>query len=498
MKKFSLTCVVVLSSLLLNNVYAGPDTISLFPLDKYDQTVSNWIKPTDDNYDTPLLSKPIQQKRLEIFYEHYFGSVSPWNIDFVTRILQQAAPDDLKTLEKSLLSYFSNENKPDNEIGYGENFRPHSVAWIDAISANLNLSQFDHLTYQFENRGIAVDNLQARALPTDDVHFYNYKLAGQGYPFDNLQISTLWAGTPVYILGETKDHAWELVITPEYIGWVKSQGIARADSAFVSNWSSAAKTNLVAITQTNTSIANEKGRFLFSSYVGSVFPGVTTADGFQLMVPAADEDQNAVVKKAWVSTDVATSMPLTATPHHFATIMQTLISRPYGWGGMYLYNDCSQELKSLFTPFGIWLPRHSSDQVNVGTKVDMTTASADKRLAYLMENGRSFLTLVYISNHVVLYVGNYSNPNKTGAMMAMTYQNVWGLSPNPPDRRAIIGKSVLLPMLLEYPEDASLVSEAGKKYFQVAFLNEMPTIHFTIEQKIIDIRSMMYPETFLN
>ena len=29
---------------------------------------------------------------------------------------------------------------------------------------------------------------------------------------------------------------------------------------------------------------------------------------------------------------------------------------PYGWGGMYFYNNCSAELKSLFTPFGFGYP----------------------------------------------------------------------------------------------------------------------------------------------
>lgn len=488
----------VISAFAFSTSYADQDLISIFPLDNYDQTISTWIKASDADFDKSMLSTDMQRQRLNVFNDHYFGSLSPWNADYITHIFRQSSPNDLKTMEESLISNFSNEDKPDNKIGYGENFRPHNKEWIKEIASNINISQFDSLTYQANRRGIAIDNLHARALPTDDVYFYNAKLAGEGYPFDNLQISALWAGTPVYIVGETTDHAWMLVITPDYIGWVKSSGIARTDNTFVDTWTMAAKNKLAAITHTQTGLVDDKGKFLLLAYVGSVFPGITNSTGIQLMVPAADADHNAVIKNSVVSTDNAAFMPIAATPHHFSNIMSTMINRPYGWGSMYFYNDCSAELKSLLTPFGIWLPRHSSDQVTVGKMVDMTSAPQDKRLAYLMENGRKFISLVYIGGHVVMYIGNYPNPNKNDSMMAMTYQNIWGLTPNPSDRRAVIGESVLFPMLLQYPEDTSLVSLAGKKYFQVSYLNQFPNNNFIMREKAVNIKSLMYPEALYN
>ena len=172
------------------------------------------------------------------------------------------------------------------------------------------------------------------------------------------------------------------------------------------------------------------------------------------------------MKKAWIETD--------------QEYIQNLISRPYGWGGMYFYNDCSAELKSLLTPFGIWLPRHSSYQVTVGKMVDMSAASPEKRLAYLMEKGQGFLTIIYIGGHVMLYIGD-----------GMTYQNIWGLSPKPATRRAVIGKSVLLPLLLQYPEDTTLISLANKKFFQVSFLNEFPESTILLKANRVDLKSLM-------
>lgn len=487
---------LVFSFVLFSSVcFADTDLISIFPLANYDQTVSTWLNASDSNYDKSLVIKATQETQFQNFYNHYFGSFSPWNADYVNKILHKSAPDDLKSVEQSIIASFNNQDKPESQIGYGENFRPYSADWINGIAANIMLDQFNNLNYQSEYRAIAVDNLPARVLPTNDVHFYNFKLAGQGYPFDNLQMSALWAGTPLYIIAETHDKAWDLVISPDYIAWVKSSGIARVDNGFVTAWTSTAKNRFAAITHNKTSIVDDKDIFRFTAYTGSVFPAIEAGNNFiKLMIPAADENRHAVMHYATISANNGIIMPYTVTPHHIATVMTTLIGRAYGWGNMYFYNDCSAELKNLFAPFGIWLPRHSSDQVYAGRMVDMTTSSQQDRLAYLMNYGHRLMTIIYIGGHVILYVGNYPNPNSSAhESMAMTYQNIWGLSPSPAIRRAVIGQSVLFPMLLQYPEDATLSSLANKKFFQVAFLDELPNYASLFKLEEVDLHKLMYP-----
>jgi cell wall-associated NlpC family hydrolase len=139
---------------------------------------------------------------------------------------------------------------------------------------------------------------------------------------------------------------------------------------------------------------------------------------------------------------------------------------------MYFYNDCSAELQSLYTPFGIWLPRNSAAQKEIGKMVDKSSQNPQERIKYLIENGKKFTTIIYINGHVMLYIGNYPNPNSnTHELIAMTYQTKWGLKPQDDSYRAIIGKSVLLPMLTNYPEDPKLKSLAGEKYFQITYLD---------------------------
>lgn len=175
------------------------ELMSLFPIENYDQNISHWIKPSDADYDKPLLTPKQQEIRKDELYQHYFGTKSPWSPDYINLIFSQTSPNDLQSAEHEKINSFDNEEHSDVYIQYGSNFRPHTEQWINKIENNMNLPQFIGRHYEQTRRGITVENLQGRDLPTDDVSFYSYQLAGEGYPFDNLQASTIWAGTPIYI-----------------------------------------------------------------------------------------------------------------------------------------------------------------------------------------------------------------------------------------------------------------------------------------------------------
>jgi hypothetical protein len=458
------------------NQPANQSLISVFPLENYDQQLSNWRR--DDNIDAqkPLLSKEMEKQHLANFYKYYIGTKSPWDKAHISKILSLPAPDNVFVIEKDRLSRYDNKGQK-KRLGYGENFRPYDKKWLANIEKNMQLQQFNALTYNPKNRAIAIQNLHARALPTDDVFFYSHQLAGEGYPFDNLQVSALWIGTPVYILGESKDRQWLLVLTADYTAWVKSKGILRTDARFINTWVQHAKRQLAAIIKPDISLLDNKQRLQAVASIGSFFPvKKVTAKNITLLVPVMNSKQQAGIKEITVSQKTATLMPLKATPMHFDKLMKRMLGRPYGWGNMYFYHDCSSELKSLFVPFAIWLPRHSSDQLKAGKMIDKSKASYEERLTYLMTHGKPYLSIVYVGAHVFLYMGNYTARTDTQSQVkvAMTYQNVWGLAPATRDRRAVIGKSVLLPLLLKYKEDPTLVTFLEKPVFKITFLDETP------------------------
>lgn len=450
-----------------------PERITLFPMTDYDQNADRWIDPSRSDYDSPFLSLNTQRAHGKLLFARYFGSSandpSPWNPTYIETYVYRNGDPDISKLQQTLIDSFDNTGKPEDKLVYGQNFRPHTKAWIDAIAHNVDVDQFSHVyTYVSANRAITTGNTLVRLLPSLDPSFYDYRIGGEGYPFDNFQITAPHPGTPVYVIGSSRDGAWRYVQTPDVRGWVRSGDIGMVDAAFVARWRSAALKRLGAVVDTSTPVRDTNDTFRFIAPIGTLLPIVSSSDaGYDVLVPARTVNGKAVIRTARLSDTQIVSMPWPATPRHIATLIKALIGRPYAWGNLNFYNDCSSELQSMFAPFGIWLPRRSSAQMSVGQVTDLSTASPAERIDYLVNYGRPMRTLVYIGGHVMLYLGNTTYDGKT---VPLTYQDIWGLSPKDNSRRAVIGGSAILPLLPTIPEDPALISLAAKPIFKVSIL----------------------------
>ena len=473
--------------------HALADTVTLFPIADYDQNVDHWLEPDSPGYDQPFLSPADQQAHFRALYARYFGTgtsaPSPWNSAYVAIRVYRQQGADIAALQQRRIDRFDNTGQSGADIGYGENFRPHDKAWIDAIAQNMNVGQFTQTpVYQPAHRAIATSNLMVRELPTTDPSFYDRHLAGEGYPFDNLQISAVRPGTPLYVLGSSVDGAWHYVQTPDVQGWVRSNGVGMAGGRFVDRWRAATAQSLGAVTVASAPVRDSRGVFRFDAPAGTLLPlvpanaarparakpaasetgGAAEAPAVRnVLVPARDADGQALIRTAELSDAQIAPMPLAATPRHLAMLIKTLIGRPYGWGNSGPYNDCSSELQSIFAVFGVWLPRHSSTQMSAGRMIDLSTSTPAQRLDYLAQHGEPLRTLIYIGGHVMLYLGNTT---RNGVAVPVVYQDVWGLRPADNSRRAVIGGSVILPLFEHIPEDATLQSLAGTPTFQISIL----------------------------
>ncbi len=476
----------------IRDVHTSVDTVALFPIAHYDQNVDHWLEPDSPGYDQPFLSPADQQAHFSALYARYFGTgtsaPSPWNSAYVTQRVYREQGAHIAALQQRRIDKFDNTGKQGAALGYGENFRPHDKAWIDAIAQNMDNGQFtQEAVYKPERRAIATSNLMVRELPTMDPSFYDHHLAGEGYPFDNLQISAVRPGTPLYVLGSSADGAWRYVQTPDVQGWVRSDGVGLTDDTFVDTWRAATAKSLGAVTVASAPVRDSRGVFRFDAPAGTLLPlapdnatrpaatqANQTASGAadapasrKLFVPARDVDGQAIIRTAELSDAQIAPMPLAATPRHLAMLMKTLIGRPYGWGNSGLYNDCSSELQSIFATFGVWLPRHSSTQMSAGRMIDLSASTPAQRLDYLARHGEPLRTLIYIGGHVMLYIGNTT---RNGVAVPVVYQDVWGLRPADNSRRAVIGGSVILPLFEHIPEDATLQSLAATPTFQISIL----------------------------
>jgi hypothetical protein len=327
---------------------------------------------------------------------------------------------------------------------------------------------------------VTLDNALVRLLPTLDLYMEHPSIPGQGYPFDQLQNSVLWAGTPVYLLARTRDRAWCKVLTGDCAGWVRTQELALAGNAFVRTWRAAVRRRgLAAAIATEAAVLDARGRFRFRAYVGSVFPRLGVRGPRQgILIPGRDAGtRQALGERAWLPPGAGVPQPWPYTPRHAAVLWRTLLGRSYGWGNTQCRNDCSAEMKAFFAPFGLWLPRHSTDQKEVGRTEDLSGLDLRGRLDALSRIGRPYVSLVWIPGHVLLYLGplDYTAADGQTATGFMSYQNLWGLRPrDPPDYRAIVGGSVLFPVLDRYPDQPELRSLADRDRLVVTSLDREP------------------------
>lgn len=436
------------------------------------QDANDYVSPDAEDYNRTLLSTEYQNLQLKQFYNHYYSSdaqgLSPWSQQMVASVLPV-----IEKIESEILEDFNNQTKSKDDTHYAENFKEHDQTWWDKIRDNMDLDVLAANAFKTENRAISVANTHARALPDSAPDFFHTSLPGQGFPFDNLQESAIWAGTPLYVFSVSKDKAWSLVMTPDgYFAWVKSNDIAYVSSEFINRWQAAAQRALIAVTQTETSIVDDQEQFQFTGFIGAVFPMIERNNQqTSILIPVKNSHNQAMIKTGIINTNASNIMPLTASPKNVVQIINQLKNRPYGWGGAFFFNDCSQEMKSIFTPFGIWLPRNSAQQAQLSSTLDLSKNNIDDRVSLLKEKGHRLMTIIYIGGHVMLYVGN-KNIDHNGTV-AITYQNVWGMAPENRDKRYVIGQSLFFPLLKHYPENPEVSSLAGKSNFKLVYLDKL-------------------------
>lgn len=440
-------------------------TKKLFPIFNYPQNSDRWIPPDDPDYRKPFLSPTQQKNAFNVLLERYFGKKigdkSPWNSHYIQSVLQ-----DPEGVKKNLY-HFAKKFTAGGVSHYGENFRPLDASWKVKMQNLISVP----IAYEYtpSSRGITLRETALRFLPTAHSAFNDPRKAGQGYPFDMLQNSALHPGEPVYIAAVTSDKSWSFIISPTEMGWVDSSHIAKVDDNFIQQWTSMAKKKLGAVINDNASFTDENGIFRFTARTGTLLPLKSIKGKARIALPAQSENGYAFVCYAAEFEQMVHQAPISPTPENMRHIIQHMKGKTYGWGSLYNLNDCSSEIRNIMLPFGIFLPRNSLPQSLSGKRIDLSRYSINERLTYLMKYGNPFKTLVYIKGHIMLYVGNSDWQGRT---VPIIYHNVWGLKPADLPSRSIIGRSVFLPLLSQYPEAPELESLASKPLFIITYIDQ--------------------------
>jgi len=246
------------------------------------------------------------------------------------------------------------------------------------------------------------------------------------------------ANTPIFVCHVSADKSWALVETSFTFGWIPADDFARVDTGFIKTWETG---RYAVIIRDQTSILDDGGSFILQSSLGHIFPLISERAGsLEVLTAVADRNNNAVIKHGYVSPELSAVKPLPFSSANTIRIANELIGEPYGWGGLYGNRDCSAMTRDFFSPFGIWLPRHSEDQVKeVGRYVSLQGLDPEQKEKIIIEKGVPYLSLLWRKGHVMLYIGQHEG-------RALIFHNLWGIKTKDvtgKEGRKIIGQAVI-------------------------------------------------------
>ncbi|PIE84858.1 hypothetical protein CSA08_05025, partial [Candidatus Gracilibacteria bacterium] len=160
-----------------------------------------------DVFDTPQYQKFYNKSfDEEMFFKYYF---KVWN-------------EEQSISENDFNEFFNYDDVVKKSPCIAENYNELSEKNILEIKNNLpNLTEKD-IKIEY---GLTLKTVNLRRFPTTEFCFKNVRNAGEGYPFDYFQYSTLWIASPVAILTKTKDNLWYFINSQNNKGWVKSEDI---------------------------------------------------------------------------------------------------------------------------------------------------------------------------------------------------------------------------------------------------------------------------------
>ena len=407
----------VVAVALLSIIGCAPDEIALVSTGPLDDLVRIPQDATAfaETGGPPILE--IDERRLREFEDYWYG---PWT---------RTEPKVCTAEEFS----WAAESFPKQSI-FGPNLLEVSASHVEAVTANAQLGQYpSRATY-----GITVRNTSMRALPSADPFFYDFRKAGEGYPFDYNQSSAVWAGTPLFLSHISQDGQFLAAESPYACGWIDSRDIAYAGEEFVAKYRSA---NLAAVRRDRIPISSDRTGFLFQGRIGMLLPLETrTETNVHLLAPVADANRRASVTHVRLLDRDTAPVPLAFSEDQIARVINEILGQPYGWGGLGGYRDCSSTILDVFLPFALPLPRNSRSQAGAGKNVTIEQLSLAEKRERIFARAAPFRTILNLDGHNMLYLGVFE-----GSPVA--FHTIWGLRTESADEssagRYLIGKSVI-------------------------------------------------------
>lgn len=339
------------------------------------------------------------------------------------------------------------------EKSYGINLQLIPQEWFAQMYYKGNYDSYGTLN----KKAISLCYLNLRSFPTQKPLYRDPSRAGEGFPFDYLQNSGVHANEPIFVSHLSKEGDWAYVFTSYATGWVPLRNIAFINDEAARQWQNARQIELV---EEFYPIRDMKESFVFNSRVGMRLPIISIeAEHYVALAVTPGKNHSAVYTQVKIPLGIGHEGQMLLNPSNLKRIADLMLKSSYGWGGLFQERDCSSMLRDLYAPFGVWLPRNSSEQSKVGKVVSLENLTLEQKREVIIKEGIPFETLLYKKGHILLYLGIYD-----GEIAVL--HNAWGVKTlhNGIEGRKIIGKTVITSLnmgeeLEDYDKEKGLLSQ---------------------------------------
>lgn len=364
--------------------------------------------------------------------EYYSKNIQTKDIPYINNNFEKKYfkvwNEDIKDDINSLMWPFKSFSAANS---FGENLKPHNDDFFRMLMDNSNFDSFKSVN----KKAMTIRYTNLRAMPSIRPVLKDPSLAGEGFPFDYLQNSSIHANEPIVVSHYSRDREWVYVFSSYASGWIKSYEAAFLDDTQVSKIQNSQK---VFIVKEDIPMYDEEGLFLFKSKVGMLFALLDEDESsYTLRVVSSTQERKAIMLKSKISKEIAFLGSQNIDAKKLDIVVNELYKNNYGWGGIYEQRDCSSMIRDMFMPFGVWLPRNSYQQSRVGKVIDLKGLSNEEKIQTIKQNAIPFETLLYRKGHIVLYVGTYNDE-------IIVFHNTWGIRTKEDRKygRFIIGKAL--------------------------------------------------------
>lgn len=406
------------------------------------------------------LKDAVQMKHVEITDLENF----PQNVEFYTQDLQERTLYDIQSKYES--GYFRIWNNPTLEKvediqwpfnsykygnSYGENLKLLEQSFFDEMYTNSNFGAY----LSVNKRALTVKHTDLRSFPTLKPLFKDPSLAGEGFPFDYLQNSSVDTNKPLFISHYSQDKAWAYVFSSFASGWIQTTDFVYIEDQYIKEWQ---KAKQVLIVKEGNAVYNEEKEFLFKTRIGMMLPIIDEDDeNYTVLYVSSYKHTKAFYEKAKISKRFATDTVLRFNSNNINAIINEAVRTNYGWGGLYGQRDCSSMMRDIFAPFGVWLPRNSYTQSKIGKVISFVDLNDEEKIALIKKEGIPFETLLYKKGHILLYVGIFNDE-------VIVLHNTWGIKTKNDgiEGRVIVGTPIFSTLRLgqnqtNYDEEAEIL-----------------------------------------